>query len=114
MSTATLQKDPVSYIEWPKNIKKVLFIIAMELEAKHSIDLFNLKQDESCIGDPFLEAYSGEFAGKTIIIVKPPLDPVYNVQSVSTEPAALCLQSAIAKYRPDVVISAGTSGGVKR
>lgn len=78
-NTPTLSKDPVSYVEWPKNINKIMFIIVMELEAKHSIDLFNLKQVESTIGDPFLEAYSGEFAGKMIYIVKPPLDPVYNV-----------------------------------
>lgn len=83
------------YTQWPKKINKIMFIIVMQQEADYAIKMMDLKEDESCKENPFIEAFTGIFAGKTVIIVKPPIDPVYKVQAVSTEPAAVCLQIAI-------------------
>ncbi|EAR92458.1 phosphorylase family protein (macronuclear) [Tetrahymena thermophila SB210] len=104
----------INYIDWPKEIKKIMFVIVMEHEANDLISLINLKRDETTLNNPFLEGYTCEYNNKQVILVKPPIDPVYKVQSVSTEPASLCVYAAIKKYNPDIVISAGTSGGVKR
>lgn len=50
-----------NYISWPKQINKIMFVIVMEHEAKDVIDLLNLKKDETCLNDPFLESFIGEY-----------------------------------------------------
>lgn len=51
------------------------------------------------------------FEGSGLVIAVNGIDPVHRVDSIGTTPAALSTAAALARFKPDIVISAGTAGG---
>lgn len=100
-------------MEWPTKIEKVLILVAMPEEAKSIQEQLNMEPDEE-FESPFVVCYKTTTASsKQIFLAVFKIDPVYNVPSVSTEPATLAAYVSIMRYDPDVVLSCGTCGGIQ-
>jgi 5'-methylthioadenosine/S-adenosylhomocysteine nucleosidase len=97
------------------SIKRIAVIMAMMAEAKPFIDRLDLKKhiDVFPRGVP-MEAYNGEIRGSEIFLVWNGKDSDYNVDNVATQPATLSAYLTVQTFKPDIVISAGTAGGLAK
>ncbi|CAE8583537.1 unnamed protein product, partial [Polarella glacialis] len=100
-------------------IQTVVIIVAMEQEAKPFIEqhglTLNTEDDTShhafLPGVPF-RAYSGFVSGGLRChLVWTGKDKRYSCNNVATTASAVACYAAVARFRPDLVISAGTAGG---
>jgi len=87
-------------------------MFAMEAEAAPLIAHLGLTPDKS-IGDPRLpfRYFSGNFRGLDLLVSENGKDPRYRVDNIGTEPAVLNTYVTIERFRPGLVINAGTAGG---
>ena len=92
-------------------IKTVLFVMAMEHEANPLIADLGLTEDKSLV-NPFVLAYKGTFNELTIALVRAKPDPYFKVDSVGTENASLSTYIGAEAYKPDLILSVGSSGGL--
>lgn len=88
---------------------------AMEAEAAPMIEHMGLtKEIPSRVSGPApLAIYSGSFQGVQVVVACNGKDRKTGVDNVGTTGATLCTYLAVEAYKPDLVISAGTSGGFK-
>lgn len=95
------------------SINKILIVVAMEMEAKPIIQKLNLKKIANAFPGLPMQAYAGRERDKDIFLVLNGKDPIHHVDSVATQPAVLATYLGIERFHPDLVISAGTAGGLK-
>ncbi len=94
-------------------MRNIAIIMAMRGEADSLIKGLHLhKQDEIFrSGIPF-EVYQGNMETVRLSFVISGTDPDFHVDNVATVPAALMTYLAIEKFEPDLLINAGTAGGI--
>lgn len=93
--------------------RQIAMIMAMHSEAEPLIQSLHLQKLEHVFrpGIPF-EAYQGNLESAQISLLVSGKDPDHQVDNVATVPAALMTYLAIEKFAPDLVLNAGTAGGV--
>lgn len=96
------------------DVKHVLFVIAMEAEAKPFLDHLSLKLIEHDHKSLSLQLFQGVYKEnmKITVAVNGKCNR-FNVDNVGTTPAALSTYLAINHVKPDLIINAGTAGGFK-
>lgn len=92
--------------------KRILLIVAMQEEAMPIVNSLQLKKSSHSFSGLPMRAYEGRFAGARLFLVMNGKDPVYRVENIGTQPAALATYLGIQHFQPDLVISIGTAGGV--
>ncbi len=90
----------------------LLLLVAMNAEAKPTIEKFNLQKAESMEGLPF-EIYKGEGNGQHITLMTSGFDPELGVDNVGTQAASVMAAFGIREFKPDMVLNFGTAGGFK-
>merc|ERR1712025_942147 len=98
--------------------------MAMPEEAEAVIRKLNLKKQseeeldaKTPLASSFIQLWSSQAADETeckIHLILPATDKLYEISSVSTEPAALATLMGIQMLHPDLVVSVGTGGGVRK
>lgn len=96
----------------PKNIHKILLVVAMEKEAAPIIKILDLHKSSLPSGVLPMQAYEGKYGKIDVAMIVNGQDPIYKVPNVGTQPAVLSTYFGIQHYHPDLVISIGTAGGV--
>jgi len=98
-------------------IDTIVVIVAMEKEAipivaKMRMDPANA---ESLGFNERLQlpVYYKEIGGRKVFLVTNGKDPIYGVDRVGTQPAVLTAYAVIEALKPNVIINAGTAGGLK-
>lgn len=94
-------------------MRQVSIIMAMATEAKPLIKNLKLQKQNNLFrsGIPF-ELYQGVVGSIQVSLMVSGIDPVYQVDNVATVPATLMTYLCIEKFQPEVLINAGTAGGV--
>ena len=90
----------------------IAVIFAMRAEAAPLIS--ELGATEEQMSSRPTQLYSAQQGDTKVVIGVNGVDPVHGVDLVGTEPAVLTTMSVIDRWKPDVVISAGTAGGWSR
>ncbi len=87
--------------------------MAMQSEAESLIQGLDLGRQEHSFrsGIPF-EVYQGAFGTVRLSIITSGIDPDYHVDNVATVPATLMTYLAIDKFTPELLLNAGTAGGM--
>ncbi|KAK3195252.1 hypothetical protein Dsin_026562 [Dipteronia sinensis] len=96
-------------------ISSIVIIIAMQTEAMPLVNKFELKEDlESPFpkGVPWVR-YHGSYKDLHINIIWPGKDLALGVDNVGTVSSSLATYAAILALKPDLIINAGTAGGLK-
>lgn len=106
--------QPIQNNLYPKSIKKVLLVVAMNTEAEPIIKAFNLKKSTVQFDGLPMQSYSGKYAKLDIFMMVNGMDPMYKVENVGTQPATLSTYLGIKRFHPDLVVSIGTAGGVAK
>lgn len=96
-----------------EHMQRIVIIMAMKSEAEALLyDLHLCKQIRVFrSGIPF-EVYQGDLATAQLTLVVSGTDPDFHVDNVATVPATLMTYLAIEKFTPDLVLNAGTAGGI--
>jgi len=94
---------------------RVAFVIAMRSEAEPLIKSLGLTAAVGIFPEtvPF-ETFTGEFSGRRILLTVGGIDEVHGIDNVASQPATLMTWLAIDRFKPDLVINAGTAGGMGR
>jgi len=94
-------------------MRNIAIIMAMQSEAEFLIQSLHLRKEHQLFraGIPF-EVYQGTLETVRISLVTSGIDPDYRVDNVATVPAALMTYLAIEKFAPELVLNAGTAGGL--
>jgi len=90
----------------------IAVIFAMRAEAAPLISELDATAEQ--MSSRPTQLYSAQQGDTKVVIGVNGVDPVYGVDLVGTEPAVLTTMSVIDRWKPDVVISAGTAGGWSR
>lgn len=87
--------------------------MAMKSEAGPLIKSLQLRKQNQAFrsGIPF-EVYQGNLESVQLSLLVSGTDPDFHVDNVATVPAALMTYLAIEKFKPDLVLNAGTAGGI--
>ncbi len=94
-------------------IDNIALIIAMRSEAAPLIEAMDLKkQDGAFPGKTPFEGYDGSYEGKQVSVIVSGRSRVHGIDNVATQPAALMTFLAIDRMNPDLIINAGTAGGM--
>lgn len=87
--------------------------MAMESEALPLIhELSLIKQQQPFPKQLPFQLYKGKFGGFEISLMTSGVDPLHQVDNVATIPATLMTYLAIEKLQPELIINAGTAGGI--
>lgn len=94
-------------------MQRIAIIMAMQSEAEALIEHLDLRKQNQAFraGVPF-EFYQGGTATRQLALVVSGTDPDFQVDNVATVPAALMTYLAIEKFTPNLVLNAGTAGGI--
>lgn len=97
-------------------MKRICYIVAMEKEAAPLIDHFNLKEVTDYFSPLPCRLFQGNVEGKELFVV---LNGSTGTESerrdlIGCEAASITTQVAIQRLSPDIIISSGTAGGLKR
>lgn len=94
-------------------MQNISIIMAMKSEADSLIQTLQLRKADHTFraGIPF-EVYEGELETVQLSLLVSGTDPDFHVDNVATVPAALMSYLAIEKFEPDLLINAGTAGGI--
>lgn len=94
-------------------MRNISVIMAMESEAESLIQRLKLSRENQPFppGIPF-EVYRGNLEKVQLSLLISGTDPDSHVDNVSTVPAALMTYLAIVTFAPDLVVNAGTAGGI--
>ena len=94
--------------------KHICFIIAMAGEAGPLIELFGLREHPHIFASYLpMKAYTGQYLDSNISLIINGKDERYDIDNIGTQPAVLSTYLAIQQFDPDLVINAGTAGGLK-
>lgn len=93
--------------------RNISLIVAMRSEASPLIESLGLKRDDNAFPKetPF-ESWCGKVDGKQISLTVGGRDRTYEIDTVGTQAATLMTWLTLAHFRPDLVINAGTAGGL--
>jgi 5'-methylthioadenosine nucleosidase len=91
----------------------IAVVIAMRAEAAPLIAELGATAESATEGWP-TQMHVARLGEDTVVIAVNGVDHVHNVDLVGTEPAVLTTMQVVERWRPDVVISAGTAGGWTR
>ncbi len=87
--------------------------MAMQREAESLIQGLGLrKQDQPFSSSVPFQVYSGMLGKVQLSLITSGTDPDYHVDNVATVPATLMTYLAIEKFAPDLLLNAGTAGGI--
>ena len=94
-------------------MQRIVIIMAMKSEAEAMLHDLHLRKQKQVFpsGIPF-EIYQGRLATSQLTLLLSGTDPDFHVDNVATVPATLMTYLAIEKFTPDVVLNAGTAGGI--
>ena len=94
-------------------MQKIAIIMAMKSEAGPLIQSLELQKQRQPFrpGIPF-EVYQGYMDTVQLSLLLSGTDPDYHVDNVATVPAALMTYLAIENFTPDLIVNAGTAGGI--
>ena len=94
-------------------MQHIAIIMAMRGEAAPFLESLDLHREEQLFraGVPF-EVYQGNLKTIRLSLVLSGIDHDNQVDNVATVPAALMTYLAIEKFAPDLVLNAGTAGGL--
>ena len=96
------------------SINRITFIVAMEAEAQPLIKAFELVEDLT-FGDGLpMRAWVGAMGGISLSLVTNGKNRDTAHDLIGTEAATLATHLALEKYRPQMVINAGTAGAFKQ
>jgi 5'-methylthioadenosine/S-adenosylhomocysteine nucleosidase len=100
-------------IEGKNNMHHIAIIMAMKGEAESLLHRLQLRRQDHVFrsGVPF-EVYQGNLKTIRLSLILSGIDPDNHVDNVATVPAALMTYLAIDKFAPDLVVNAGTAGGL--
>lgn len=94
-------------------MNRIVLLMAMMSEAKPLIDAIGLEESKASVHPPFpFRTFGGRIDTSEIYLTTSGTDALNNVDNVGTVPAALMGAFSIDLYRPDLVINAGTAGGI--
>lgn len=96
-----------------ERIKRIVIIIAMEIEATPVIKLFGMKETNDFSSDWPMKAYRSENLPNLSIVVNGKC-PIHGADRIGTQAAAISAWESINIFKPDLIISAGTAGGFKK
>ena len=91
-------------------ISRILIVMAMRAEAAPVVHAFAARPVPAPGGRSH-EWYLADRRGTSIVVAVNGVDPRFGVDGVGPEPAVMNTIAAIERFRPDLVVSAGTSGG---
>jgi nucleoside phosphorylase len=94
-------------------MQHIAIIMAMRGEAEPVLHRLQLRRQDHVFrsGLPF-EVYQGNLKTLRLSLILSGTDPDNHVDNVATVPAALMTYLAIEKFAPDLVVNAGTAGGL--
>lgn len=94
-------------------MQNISIIMDMRSEADSLIQTLQLRKADRPFrsGIPF-EVYEGDLETVQLSLLVSGTDPDFHVDNVTTVPAALMCYLAIEKFQPDLLINAGTAGGI--
>lgn len=92
---------------------RILLVVAMEAEAAPLVAALGAREIESPQPLP-MRLSEARLDRLEIAIAVNGVDPRFGADSIGTVPAALTTQAAIERWRPDLVVSAGTAGAWER
>lgn len=85
-------------------------VFAMTTEAKPFLDTIEAKAEPIDESVP-TRWHRGTVAGRDVVVSINGHDGTHGVELIGTQPATLATYLTVSRYRPDVIISAGTAGG---
>ncbi|WP_300668495.1 hypothetical protein [Desulfoluna sp.] len=93
-------------------ISTIAVIMAMSEEAEPFIRAHGLQRADSVFDRQLpMDVFLGKVHGLDVSLVVCGKDPRFGVDSVGTQPATLSTYLAIERFKPDLLINAGTAGG---
>lgn len=94
-------------------MQNISIIMAMKSEAESFIEHLELSRENHLFrsGIPF-QVYKGSLETVQLSLLLSGTDPECHVDNVATVPAALMTYLAVEKFEPDMVLNAGTAGGI--
>ncbi|HJZ82734.1 MAG TPA: hypothetical protein VKD91_20385, partial [Pyrinomonadaceae bacterium] len=94
--------------------RKILFVIAMQAEAKPILKAFRIRNPGKRVEPPLPPIfYETTAKGLSLHFVVNGQDPMYKLDSFGSDAATLSTYLGIRKFSPDLVISTGVAGGFK-
>jgi len=100
-------------LDTSREIKHVLFAIAMEAEAKPFLEKMKLSAIDHAHSSLSMQLYQGTYKDMTLSVVVNGKCSRFGVDCVGTTPAALSTYLAVSHIGPDLVVNAGTAGGFR-
>ncbi len=93
-------------------INHICIIFAMGAEAEPAISKLSLPEPQAVFGDHLpMRASTGQRGSAQLSIVLFGTDDRHSVDHIGTEAASLTTHLAVERFKPNLVISAGTAGG---
>lgn len=92
-------------------IQKVGLVFAMEVEARAAITQLGLQPEGLLAADLPMPFFSGTHEGTQIAVVLAGQDSRFAVDNVGTNAAVLATYLLIQRFKPDLIVNAGTAGG---
>lgn len=93
-------------------ISTIAVIMAMADEAEPFINALGLKRAVSALDSSLpMEVFKGTVEKADVVLIVGGKDRRFGVDNVATQPATLSAYLAIEKFKPDLLINAGTAGG---
>jgi 5'-methylthioadenosine nucleosidase len=92
----------------------VVIQMAMEAEAAPVVRALGLINPEPLAPPLAAQVWAGEHAGLQVRLVTHGRDPRFGVDAIGTQPAAVTAWVACERYRPAILLNAGTAGGFAR
>lgn len=94
-------------------MERIVLLMAMSGEAEPLLETLELAEGNfgTSIVYPF-RIFKGIFQGAELFLVTSGKDPHHQVDNVGTIPAALMCHLAIESFQPQLVVNAGTAGGI--
>jgi nucleoside phosphorylase len=91
-------------------IRRILVVMAMRAEAAPVVVAFRAQPVPAPFGRPH-QWYLADRSDHSVAIAVNGVDPRFGVDGVGPEPAVMNAMASVDRFRPDLVVSAGTSGG---
>src|SRR5687767_202671 len=82
-------------------IKKVLLVVALEMEAEPIITKLGLHERSQSFSGLPMKIYDGKHNKLEIFLVTHGRDPIHKVQNIGTQPATLSTYLGISNFHPD-------------
>lgn len=95
------------------SFEHITFVVAMASEANPIIRAFGLVEDDSFVPELPMRAWIGQYQGVQLSLVINGEDKETGLDLIGTQAATLATHFAVEKYRPELIINAGTAGAFR-